>query len=112
MLLGRKRRVLIPALVAVSAILLVAGGTYLVIHRTEHTVRSLGCYAGPSLKADTTVVRMTGNPVQVCASLWGDIAPGKVPPLMACVLPSGDVVGVFPGDHALCGKLGLLAYSS
>jgi hypothetical protein len=110
MLLRRKRRALIPALVAVSAILLVAGG-YLVIHRTEHTVRSFGCYAAPSLTADTTVVRRTGNPVQVCASLWGDIAPGKVPPLVACVLPSGDAVGVFPGDHALCGKLGLLAYS-
>lgn len=107
MLLRRKRRAFIPALVAVSAVLLVAGGTSLVIHRAEHTVRNIGCYAAPSRTADTTVVRRKGDPAQVCASLWGNIAPGKVPRLVACVLPGVDAVGVFPGEHTLCGKLGL-----
>ena len=107
---GGEPRALIIAFVVVSAVLVVAGGAYLAVHPTERTVEGLGCYAAPSLTADTTVVRAGGDPVQVCASLWGNIATGTVPPMVACLLPSGAAVGVFPGDQALCGKLGLRPY--
>jgi hypothetical protein len=73
------------------------------------------CYAGPSLGADKAVVSASSRgDSQACAALWqiggqfGVGGNGTVPPLAACVLPSGGV-GVFPTEPGkdVCTTLGL-----
>lgn len=108
---GRRRRLI--ALVAVPVVLLLAGATYLVTHRAEDVVGGVGCYAAPSLDADTAVVSSGRDPIQACSRLWtagtlgAQDASGQAPPLVACVLPEGSAVGVFPGDPDVCSRLGL-----
>ena len=110
-----RRRVTVLALVSAPVLLLAIGGAYLATHQAEGTVGGVGCYAGPSLDADTTVVKAGGDPLQICAALWADGTVGPrgggispaVPSLVACVLPEGSAVGVFPGGEGLCARLGL-----
>lgn len=107
----RRRRWLVGALVPAAALLLGATGvaTYVLTRPATH-LESVGCYERADLGANTTIVSMDGrDPVAICAELWedGDVGPGSVPELAACVLPSG-AVGVFPrsGDET-CNSLGL-----
>lgn len=91
------------------------------------TVPSLSAGLGSSQIIGESITHVAGgsglthvaNAVGVCASLWRDgslhLGPrgvhdgpgiGKVPPLVACVLPGGTA-GVFPGSRATCAALGL-----
>ncbi len=102
----RSRRPLIAVTAAVAAGLAL-GMAYLTRDVSEQT--GVGCYAAADLQADTAVVGASGGaPETGCADLWarGEFGPGPVPDLSACVLASG-AVGVFPGDDATCGRLGL-----
>lgn len=100
----RRRRAMItfvavPALLAASA-----AGWAIVRDRTATQVTDgIACYAAPHFPSSAAIVSANGeSPATVCAQLWAEGAiPGKpgthVPPLVACVLPSGGAVGVFPG---------------
>jgi len=108
---GRRRRWLALVL-APAAALAVAAGAYAIIHSAQDVVDGIGCYAEASTESDTTVVVADGrHPVKVCAELWegGVVAEGvhEAPPLVACVLPEGRAVGVFPGEQGTCEELGM-----
>jgi hypothetical protein len=108
---GRRRAVVIslaiPVLLAASA----AGWEMAGTQTASHVTDGIGCYAAASLHASTTVVVATGqDPASVCARYWSDgVVSGKpgnhVPALVACVLPDGGAVGVFPDTS--CSALGL-----
>ena len=106
----RRRRLAAIVLVPVTALGLVAAA--LVVSRTPRITAHLGCYAAPSVEADTTVVDADGRPpTAICAELWarGEVDPATrtAPPLEACVLRTGPV-GVFPADPpGVCERLGL-----
>jgi hypothetical protein len=106
----RRRRLAAIVLVPVAALGLVAAA--LVVSRTPRITAHLGCYAGPSVEADTTVVDADGRPpTAICAELWarGEVDPATrtAPSLEACVLRTGPV-GVFPADPpGVCERLGL-----
>lgn len=106
----RRRRLAAAVLLPVAVLSLVAAAV--VISRSPRITAHLGCYAAPSVEADTTVADADGRPpTAICAELWasGAIYPGTrtVPPLEACVLRTGPV-GVFPADPpGVCERLGL-----
>jgi hypothetical protein len=106
----RRRRLAAIVLVPVAALGLVAAA--LVVSRSPRITAHLGCYAAPSVEADTTVVDADGRPpTAICAELWarGEVDPAArtAPPLEACVLRTGPV-GVFPADPpGVCERLGL-----
>lgn len=85
-----------------------AAAAFVTTREPAHTV-SVGCYASASLDADTAVVALDDRtPTEACTAAWreGAIGEGAVPPLQACVLPSGGI-GVFPGGApAVCRRLG------
>lgn len=68
------------------------------------------CYSAASTASTVYVepVAASGSPAATCARLWRRGPLGhRVPPLYACVLPSG-AVGVFPGRQGSpCGELAL-----
>jgi hypothetical protein len=103
---SRRRRWVAFALI--PAALIGAAATYALTRSPDRIVDGIGCYAEPRLDADTTVVSADGrDPVAICAGLWGNIGSGSAPPLVACVLPVGSAVGVFPSDDpGICAKLG------
>ena len=107
----RNRRVLIPALVVA---VLSAGFTFYALRQVSEPL-TIGCYGQADLDADTAVVGADGSsPVAACEELWrqGSFGGGSVPPLTACVLPSG-AVGVFPtGGEDTCERLGMAAVDS
>ena len=100
----RRRRRAAIVLVPVAALGLVAAAV--IASRSPRVTTHLGCYAGPSVEADTTVVDADGRlPTAICAELWarGEVDPATrtAPPLEACVLRTGPV-GVFPADPPGC----------
>jgi hypothetical protein len=107
----RRRRIIAAAVVLPTAGLLAAAGwTLATIRQAAQVTGSIGCYASPSLHSSINVINSTGtSPVALCAQQWqaGTVAgPVKVTPsLAACVLPKGNVIGVFP--DTTCAKLHL-----
>jgi hypothetical protein len=107
-----QRRAVVLVLVAAAV---TAGFTfYALVNRVSEPL-TIGCYAAVDLDADAAVVGADGrSPVTVCEELWrnGAVGPGAVPPLAACVLPSG-AVGVFPStDGDPCTTLQLAPLDS
>ena len=102
---GQRRRRAVVAAVGIPVLLAAtAAGWEIVNVRTATQVTDgVACYAAASLHASTTVARASGqDPASVCARYWADgVITGKrshnVPSLVACVLPDGGAVGVFPG---------------
>jgi hypothetical protein len=101
--------IIVAVVVAGSA----SGAAAWIATRSPTVTTTVGCYSEVSLhpKATVVVAAGSGTAVQACRSVWatGSFArPGApVPPLAACVLPTG-YVGVFPatgGDP--CATLGL-----
>lgn len=101
---ARRRRWVVGAAVAAAAVATAAAVAVSTSRVTEPT--AVGCYDGPSTTANTTVLAASGsNPVEQCRQLWasGEMDPDvtgleQVPPLVACVLDTADVVGVFPAN--------------
>lgn len=86
----------------------VAAGAWALTHGASKHL-AIGCYGAADLQAHTVVVGAAqGGPVAACRFVWrnGDFGGHVVPPLQACVLPSG-AIGVFPGPQATCRKLKL-----
>jgi hypothetical protein len=99
----RRRRAMIT-FVAVPALLAASAAGWAIAHgRTASQVTDgIACYAAPRFPSSAAIVSATGqSPAMVCAQIWAEGAiPGRhgshVPPLVSCVLPAGDAVGVFP----------------
>jgi hypothetical protein len=110
---ARLRRRWATLVLAPVAAVMVSVAAYAVIARApDEVVNGIGCYAGASTNADTTIVASGHrDPVGVCAELWkrGAVVAGvtEVPPLVPCVPASGQAVWVFPGGEETCAKLGL-----
>ena len=109
---GRRRRPSKRLMVgvAVATAGLVAAAAAWVVTRPADNPTRVACYAAADLEADTAPLAAgLGDPVAACQEVWrtGPFqAWGAVPPLAACVLPSG-IVGVFPGEPSVCDRLGL-----
>jgi hypothetical protein len=109
----RRRRGWAALVLAPAALLILGAAAYVIVARhAEEVVNGIGCYASPSLGANTAVAQGDGRaPVAVCEALWrqGAIVSGvtQAPPLVACVPAKGGAVWVFPGDSRTCGRLGL-----
>lgn len=92
----RGRR-LVPALVATS--LLGGAVAYGVLRGDVSRPETVACFERADLSASTEAARVeAAGPIEACAGVWwmGTFGTGtEVPPLVACVLPSG-VAGVFP----------------
>lgn len=103
----RRRRIVVPA-IAIVALGSAAAGYELT--RPVTSPLSVGCYAAPSRTALAVVVPSGTSATATCRPLWSNGTlggGGGVPPLYACVLPSG-AVGVFPSrDGTPCARLGL-----
>lgn len=107
----RRRRRLVPALIVTSAL----GGAvaYSVLRGGVTTPETVACFERADLLATTAGVSVgAAGPVEACAGVWrrgefGGVT--EVPPLVACVLPSG-VAGVFPATAAadVCTALNLV----
>lgn len=103
--LGQRRRRALAAAVAIPVLLAAtaAGWEIANIRTATQVTDGVGCYAAASLRASTIIARATGqDPTSICARYWADgVITGKrshhVPSLVACVLPNGGAVGVFPG---------------
>lgn len=90
----RRRAVVVLVVAAVAG---VAWTIYLTATRPTKPL-PIGCYEAADLTSRTEVVANDGRPpTEICVELWrrAVFGPGPIPPLVACVLPSG-VVGVFP----------------
>lgn len=110
----RRGRRLVPALIATSV--LGGAGAYGVLRDGVSRPGTVACFELADLTAFTEVVRApAAGPVEACAGLWrrGVLGAGtEVPPLVACVLPSG-VAGVFPAPAGadVCTALDLVPVS-
>lgn len=98
----RRRRRLVAGGVALTAAIATAAALAVRTTPVEDPL-SVGCYAGASTGASTIVLGSTSaNPVDECRALWesgefiADLAADQVPDLVACVLDTAAVVGVFP----------------
>lgn len=100
---ARRRRRTVTAAVAAAAVVATAAAVAVTTREVADPL-SIGCYDAAATSANTVVVTATGpNPVVACRELWeqGEIDPDvtsadDVPDLVACVLETADVVGVFP----------------
>jgi hypothetical protein len=100
---ARRRRLLIGGTLPVVLALSAAGWAIATRHASQLT-DSVGCYAAARLDANIDIVSATGDqPTALCANDWtsGPLhtrlpAGATAPPLVACVLPRGGAVGVFP----------------
>lgn len=107
----RRRRRLVPALVATS--LLGGAVAYGVLRGGVSDPETVACYERADLQATTAVVSVgTVGPVEACAGVWrqGTFGGGtEVPPLVACVLSTG-VAAVFPATAGadVCTALNLV----
>jgi hypothetical protein len=107
----RRRRLAIVLVPAVIAVLAVTGFTTYALTREPTHLETVGCYDGPALDTNVTVVSADGrDPTEICMEIWqrGDLAGAAVPSkLAACVLETG-AIGVFPSSGAAtCEELGL-----
>jgi hypothetical protein len=111
----RRRRRLVPVIVAAS----VFGGAvaYGVLRDGVTRPELVACFGRADLEAPTEVPALVAaGPVEACAGLWrqGVFGPvTEVPPLAACVLPTG-AAGVFPamGGADVCTALNLVPISA
>lgn len=90
----------------------IAAGAWALTHGASKHL-TIGCYGTANLQAHTVVVGATdASPVAACRVIWrrGDFGGHVVPPLQACVLPSG-AMGVFPGPQTTCRRLKLVPLS-
>lgn len=86
-----------------------------------HLRQSVGCYEGPSLRANAAILHGT-DPIAACAKLWREDVLGgaleregkiaerqdKTPDLVSCVGDAPAVTYVFPGNGpSVCRSLGL-----
>lgn len=107
---GRRRR--LPYLVPVVAALVVgAGAAAWALTRGASRPLTIGCYAAPSLNADTAVIAADRrSPTDACQALWqqGALGPAQPGELQACILASG-AIGVFPNRRGgdVCKQLAL-----
>ena len=107
----RRRRRLVPALLVTS----LAGGAvaFGLLRGDVSRPESVACFERADLASATEVPELeAAGPIETCAGLWrrGVLGAGaEVPPLVACVLPSG-VAGVFPavGVSDVCTALNLV----
>ena len=107
----RRGRRLVPALVVTS--LLGGAVAYGVLRGDISRPETVACFERAELTASVEVPGAgTAGPIEACADLWrrGVFGAGtEVPPLAACVLPSG-VAGVFPATAGadVCTALNLV----
>ncbi len=107
----RRARRLVPAVVVTS---LVGGAVaYGLVRGDVSSPETVACFeaADPASATEVAVVEAAG-PIDACAALWrrGAFGAGReVPPLVACVLPTG-VAGVFPAPDGtdVCAALNLV----
>lgn len=110
----RRRRRTVTAALATAAVVATAAAIAVTTREVADPF-TIGCYDAASTAANTAVIAATGpNPVAACRELWeqGQIDPAvtsadAVPDLVACVLETADVVGVFPAgscDDVLVGE--------
>jgi hypothetical protein len=106
----RRGRRLVPALVVTS---MLGGAVAYALLRGEVTrPETVACFERADLLATTAVPKAgAAGPIEACADVWrrgtfGGVT--EVPPLVACVLPTG-VAGVFPaaGGADVCTALNL-----
>ncbi len=119
----RKRRALIAIVVpALLLLAVVSAGAYARSRPGHVTVleAGVGCFEGPSLTADVSVVALSGaDPLARCRQVWASGAVDRgwwrkllgrdrsVPQLVACVYPTG-ALAVFPArDSTVCDRLEL-----
>jgi hypothetical protein len=111
----RRRRVLIG--VAAAALCSSAAATAIMVGGGRVEVsQSLVCADAARPDADLVQVARPDRLVpEACSELWRtgalthpDVEPGAVPPLTGCVFSSG-LLAVYPGDAAVCARLGLAA---
>jgi hypothetical protein len=98
---------------AVAALGLVGGGVAFAALRPSKVSAhlSVACYGQDTLAGRVASVTATADgPVAACANAWaaGEVGPGPVPLLAACVAPGG-IASVFPTAAAanVCAQLGL-----
>ncbi|HUR22291.1 MAG TPA: hypothetical protein VMZ73_00315 [Acidimicrobiales bacterium] len=110
----RRRRRLVPALMITS----VLGGAvaYGVLRGGVTNPETVACFERADLLATTAVRNVeAAGLVETCAEVWrqGTFVGTEVPPLMACVLPTG-VAGVFPTTAGtdVCTALNLVPISA
>lgn len=110
------RSVTLRRVVAVAvAVAALAAAAWAIVQAVSDPL-GLSCYQAPSLDSDRVGVAAVGDlDPSTCAPFWENgtlvnrdvTPPGQVPPLEACVSPSGGYA-VFPSDDpALCDTLGL-----
>lgn len=103
----RKRRVLVPAVLAVA---LASAGAGYELSRPVRRPLEVACYTKARTGALAFVVSSTGGPpAAACRPLWrsGPISHQGAPPLFTCVLASG-APAVFPSETGSpCARLGL-----
>lgn len=94
---GRGGRRLVPALVVTS--LLGGAVAYGLTRGDVSRPETVACFERADLSSTTAASRVeAAGPIEACAEVWrrGTFGAGReVPPLVACVLPTG-VAGVFP----------------
>jgi hypothetical protein len=108
----RRRGALVAAAVAAVAVLTTAAAAWILSRSATDTSR-VACYAAATLDADVAPAAGASGvaPLEACADVWRSgsfrsYGAGAVPPLAACVLPTGEAA-VFPGDPTVCDRLGL-----
>ena len=109
----RRGRRLVPALVFTS----ILGGAvaYGVLRDGVTSPETVACFERADLTATASVQTVeAAGPVEACVEVWrrGTFGGTEVPPLMACVLPTG-VAGVFPTTAGVdvCTALNLVPIS-
>jgi hypothetical protein len=110
----RRGRRLAPALIVTS--LLGGAVAYGLLRGGVTTPETVECFERADLLASAAVLTVeAAGPIEACAGVWrrGTFGGGtEVPPLVACVLPTG-VAGVFPasGGADVCTALNLVPIS-
>ena len=107
----RRGRRLVPALIVTS--LLGGAVAYGLLRGEVSRPETVACFERADLSSSTAVPRGdAAGPIEACAGVWrrGTFGGGtEVPPLVACVLPTG-VAGVFPATAGtdVCTALNLV----
>lgn len=106
----RRGRRLVPALVVTS--LLSGAVAYGLLRGDVSRPETVACFERADLLSSTAVPSVeAAGPIEACADVWrrGTFGGREVPPLVACVLPTG-VAGVFPAPAGtdVCTALNLV----